>query len=163
FFSTTPMWMFKATPKSTIDEFGDKWTTPGKIVTSGPYLLDSFEPGVSRQFVKNPLFPDGVLDNYGGNVERVSYIILHDPSTAYSLYQTGQLDLGILPRSQLNAVRADPEKSKLIVQTTQLATYYFGFMYDKPPFDKVEARRAFSAMLDRNNFVQEVQAGRGVP
>jgi oligopeptide transport system substrate-binding protein len=162
FLSSTAMWMFRAVPREVIAEFGDLWTEPGNIVTNGPYVIDVWDQFLVRQYVKNPLFPDGVTDRYGGNVERViTYMV--DGSTAYGMYQNGELDTSFAPFSELNRLRADPELSKEIIQRTELATYYFGYMYDKPPFDNVHVRRAFSAILDRRAFVDSLIGSLGVP
>jgi oligopeptide transport system substrate-binding protein len=83
--------------------------------------------------------------------------------TVYALYQDGQLDLSVLPGAEQQNVLADPELSKEVVQQISLAVYYFGFAHDKPPFDDVHARRAFSAAVNRDLFVSEVRMGRGVP
>jgi oligopeptide transport system substrate-binding protein len=164
FIYTSSMWMFRAVPKETIDQFGnDQWTNPGNIVTDGPYLLDQYDPTVSRTFVRNTLFPTDVFDNYGGNIDKINVTIVNDSGTAYSLYQNNEIDAVGAPQGELDTIRKDPDLSKQLVQRTELATSYFGFMYDKKPFDNVHVRRAFSAALDRNTFVSEVLIGRGLP
>jgi oligopeptide transport system substrate-binding protein len=41
--------------------------------------------------------------------------------------------------------------------------FYFGFALDKPPFDNVHVRRAFSAAFDRQTFSDEVLQGQCLP
>ncbi|MBN1967311.1 MAG: hypothetical protein JW910_21845, partial [Anaerolineae bacterium] len=55
------------------------------------------------------------------------------------------------------------ELSQEVVQVVELVVYYFGFGHDQPPFDDVQVRRAFTASVNRELFVSEVRAGRGVP
>ncbi len=162
FLQTSGMWMFRAVPKETIAEFGDKWIEPGNIVSNGPFLFDQWDKNVNRTFVKNTLYPE-VNDSYGGNIERIQTIIVKDGGTLYSLYQNNEVDSGGAPPSEYNKIRADPVRSKEIVQRTILATQYISFFYDKPPFDNVHVRRAFSAAFDRKSYVQEVLSGLGVP
>ncbi len=163
FLDTTAMWMFRAVPKEVIAEYGDKWIQAGNIVTDGPFMLDTWDQNVSRVWLRNPLFPKDVWNNYGGNVERIQTIVVKDPSTIYSMYQDNQVDSTGIPRAELNKIRSDPQLSKEFYQRTVLATYYFGFMYDKPPFDNVHVRRAFSAAIDRKAFVSELAQGQGIP
>jgi oligopeptide transport system substrate-binding protein len=163
FLSTTAMWMFRAVPKETIAEFGEQWTQPGNIVTDGPYMLDTLDINVNRIFVKNPYYPKDVNNDYGGNVERLNTIVVKDDSTIYSLYQNDEVDSSGLPLAELSQIRADPVRSKELVQRTILSTSYIGFMYDKPPFDNVHVRRAFSAVMDRKTYVSEVLQGLGIP
>ena len=163
FMYTTAMWMFRAVPRETIDQFGDQWTAPGNIVVDGPYMLDQFDPAVSRSFVKNPLFPADVFDTYGGNIERINVTVVNDAGTAYSLYQNNEIDAVGAPQGEIDKIRSDPELSKQLIQRTELVVGYFGFMYDKKPFNDVHVRRAFSAAIDRNTYVSEVLIGRGLP
>jgi len=163
FESTTPMWMLRAVPKETIAQFGDAWIEPGNIVTNGPFVLDQWDKNVNRVFLKNPLYPKDVENTYGGNVERISTIIVKDGGTVYSLYQNNEVDTAGLPRSEQAKIQADPEQSKQIIKNFDLSVFYFGFAYDKPPFDNVHARRAFSAAFDRKTFVSDVAGGRGAP
>jgi oligopeptide transport system substrate-binding protein len=163
FESTTPMWMYRPTPKEVIDEFGDKWVEPGNLVTNGPFVLDELDANVNRVFLKNPLYPEGIQDNYGGNIERVSYVIIQDGNTNFSLYLNNQIDAAGVPRAELPRVRQDAELSKQLTQSIDLTVFYFAFAQDKAPFDKVGARRAFAASIDRNAFVTDVIGGRGIP
>lgn len=163
FESISGLWFMRATPKEVIDEFGKEWTKPGNIVTNGPFVLDTYEENVQTILLKNPLWVSDVNDNYGGNAERVLSLWIEDGGTAYSLYLNNQIDTAGVPRAEIPKVRADPELSKQVTQGTDLAVFYFGFAHDKEPFDKVGARRAFSAVVDRNLFVNEIRGGRGVP
>ncbi|MCE7947734.1 MAG: peptide ABC transporter substrate-binding protein [Chloroflexi bacterium CFX4] len=162
FLPASSMWIFRATPRETIEEFGDQWTEPGNIVTNGAFLLQEWDKPVSRVFVKNPLYVE-VHDTYGGNLERISTLVVNDGGTIWSLYQSNQIDISDVPEAELAAIRQDEARRTELRQISDLAVFYFGFYYDKPPFDNVHVRRAFSAMLDRQTFVTEMLNGSGVP
>lgn len=161
FFSMTPMWMLRAIPQEVIEEYGDDWTEVGNIVTSGAFVIDEWVRGVRRVFLANPYLPDDLRGP--GNVERVIYTIVEDQGTRFALYQDNQIDVGPVPPAELQAVLNDPAYAEELSQTSDLAVFYFGYGHDKAPFDNVNARRAFSAALDRAAFVQEVRQNRGVP
>jgi oligopeptide transport system substrate-binding protein len=93
----------------------------------------------------------------------LSIIVVKDANTIYSLYQNNQVDASGLPRGEQDKVLKDPDLSKQIVQSYDLAVSYIGFAYDKPPFDNVHVRRAFSAMMDRKAMVADLLGGRGAP
>lgn len=156
------MWVFRAVPREAIEEFGDRWIEPGNIITNGPFVLAQWDRTVNRIFLKNPLYPQ-VNDNYGGNVERISTIVVGDGGTIYSLYQNNEIDSAGVPEAELQRIRQDPELSKELRQNSDLGVFYFGFMYDKPPFDNVHVRRAFSAVIDRQAIVSEILQNRAVP
>jgi len=163
FLSASGMWVLRATPKEAIEEFGDRWTEPGNIITNGPFVLAEWDKPVNRVFLKNTLYPEAVNDNYGGNIERVSTIVVGDGGSIWSLYQNSEIESSGVPAAELQRVRGDAELSKELRQTSDLAVFYFGFMFDKAPFDNVHVRRAFSAALDRKAFVSETQQDQGVP
>lgn len=161
FFSMTPMWVLRAVPGEVVSELGDEWTQPGNIVTNGPYMLDEWVRGVRMVMVRNPYIPEDLWK--GGNVERVIWTTIEDGGTVVALYQDNQLDLSGVPAAETQAILADPVLSQEVVQVIDLAVFYFGFMFDKPPFDDVHARRAFSASINRELFVSEVINNRGIP
>lgn len=162
FLSASGMWMLRPTPREAIEQFGDAWIEPGNIMTNGPFALAEWDRTVNRVYVRNPLLPADV-NAYGGNIERVSTIVVNDGGTIFSLYQNNEVETTGVPASELQRIRQDPVLSQELIQTTDLSVFYFGFGFDKPPFDNVHARRAFSAALDRQAFVESVIQGRGVP
>lgn len=161
FFSMTPMWMLRPVPQEVIAEYGDDWTEPGNMVTNGPFVVDEFIRGVRRVYLRNPNIPADMIGP--GNIERVIYTIVEDTGTIFALYQDNELDVSLVPSAELQAVLADPAYEGQLSQSSDLAVFFFAFSYDKPPMDNVHVRRAFSASVDRNAFVQEIRQGRGVP
>jgi oligopeptide transport system substrate-binding protein len=161
FFSMTPMWMLRPIHQETIDEFGDNWTEPGNITTNGPYFIKENTRGVRRIFVRNSNH-NPELD-YGGNIDVIEVRIIEDGGTIFSLYLDEQLDVSGVPGADLQNILGDPNYQNQLLQTFTLGVFYFGFAFDKAPFDNVHARRAFSAILDRAAFVEQVEQGLGVP
>ncbi len=161
FFSETPMWMYRPVPQEVIEEFGDDWTELGNLTTNGTFVLDEWVRGVRRVFLKNPYLPDDLRGP--GNVERVVVTVVEDAGTVFALYQDNQIDRSGVPAAELQSVLNDPAYADQLSQTSTLSVFYFGFANDKAPFDNVHARRAFSAVVDRNAFIQEVLQSRGTP
>lgn len=161
FFSMTPMWMIRPLPRETIEEFGDNWTEPGNIVTNGAFFVKEVVRGVQRTFVRNADLPADLT--YEGNIEMVRATFIEDEGTTYALYTAGQIDTAGIPDAELESVLNDAERSQQVRQYFDLATNFFGFDYSKAPFDNVNARRAFSATIDRVEMVEQVAGGQGVP
>ncbi len=162
FFSMTPMWMLRAVPQEVIEEFGDEWTAPGNIVTNGPFFIQEITRGVRRVYVRNEALASDLFSG-SGNVELINTTVIEDGGTIYALYQNNQLDTSGVPAAEIQNVLADPTLSQEVLQIFDLTVFYFGFGHDKAPFDNVHARRAFSAIIDRQAFIEQVLAGRGVP
>jgi ABC-type oligopeptide transport system substrate-binding subunit len=161
FFSMTPMWMFRPVPQEVIAEFGDNWTDVGTIVTTGAFVLDEYVRGVRRVYVKNPLLPADLRGP--GNVERVVITIVEDAGTQFALYLDKQIETVGVPAAEVQSVLSDPVYAEQLIQKPEPIVTYFAFAHDKPPFDKVEARRAFGSIVDRDAFNAEIRQNRGVP
>lgn len=161
FFSMTTMWMLRPVPQEIIQEFGDDWTELGNLTTNGPFVLDEWVRGVRRVYMTNPYIPEDLRGP--GNVERVVVTIVEDAGTTLALYQDNQVDRSGVPAAEVQSILSDPEYQDQLSQVSDLVVYYFAFGYDKEPFGDVHARRAFSASVDRNAFIQEIVQGRGVP
>lgn len=162
FFSMTPMWMLRAVPQEILDEYGDDWTAPGNIVTNGPYFVEENIRGVRRSYVRNEALAADLFSG-DGNIDRINTTVIEDGGTQFALYQDNQLDTSGVPAAELQGLLEDPEYADQLLQIFDLAVFYFGFTFDKPPFDNVNARRAFSAIIDRQAFIEQIRQGRGVP
>jgi len=161
FLSQTPMWIYRPVPQEVIEEYGDNWTEVGNIVTNGAFVMDEWVRGVRRVYYANPLYPADLRGP--GNLERIVTTIVEDQGTRFALYQDNQIDTGPVPTAELQSILDDPAYADQLKQVADLAVFYFGFAVNKAPFDNVSARRAFSAAVDRNAFVQEVRQNRGIP
>lgn len=161
FLSQTTMWVYRPVPAEVIEEYGDNWTDPGNIVTNGPFVIDELVRGVRRVYMRNPFIPADLLGP--GNVERIVTTIVEDGGTIFALYQDNQIDASGVPAAELQSILQDPAYADQLRQISQPTVFYFGFAFDKPPFDNANVRRAFAAVVDRNAFIQEVLQGRGIP
>lgn len=159
FLSMSPMWTLTATPSWAIEEFGENWVEAGNIVTNGRYVLHEWVHGVRWQLWRNPLTPDDLVGT--GNVEQIVVNVVPDPSTAYSLWLNNEIDISAIPTAELDSQLAEfPDETD---QIADLAVFYIAFAYDKPPFDDVRVRRAFSAAFDRKTYVEDVFHNQGLP
>ena len=158
FMNMTPMWTLSATPQWAIEANGDQWTEPGNIVTSGRYVLEGWEHGVSRSILRNPLMPADLAGS--GNVDKWVTNVVPDANTGYALWLNNEVDTSGIPSEELEAHLADfPDET---IQIPDLAVFYIAFRETKPPFDDVHVRRAFSAAFDRATYVSDVLQGQGL-
>jgi oligopeptide transport system substrate-binding protein len=128
-------------------------------VTNGRYVLNEWVHGVRRIMVRNPLMPADMVGT--GNVDRFVTNVVPDTSTGYALWLAGEVEASGIPDEELQAhLDQFPDETD---QIADLAVFYFDFAHDKPPFDNVSARRAFSAAFDRATFVETVRQGQGLP
>jgi oligopeptide transport system substrate-binding protein len=153
--SIASMWIAYPMPEWTIDEWGEKWTEAGLIVTNGPYVMDTWIHGGEMVLVKNPLWVDA--DNV--QIERVEMVMITEASTAFAMYENNELDTVGVPLPEMDRVKADPVLSAEFYQAPTACTYYYGFTNTKPPFDDVRVRTAFSEAIDRQSLIDNVLKG----
>jgi oligopeptide transport system substrate-binding protein len=161
FLSMTTMWMMSPLPKEIVDEFGDDWTAPGNIVTNGPYFLEENIRGVRRSFVRNDGLPSDLFRD--GNIERITITKIEDVGTGFVLYQDNQLDMALVPAAELQAILESSDYADQLDLLNDEVVYFFAYTHDKPPFDNVHARRAFSAIVDREAFIRQIRQGNAMP
>ncbi len=153
------MWVTYAMPKEAIDEFGAEWTEPGKIMTNGPMALKEWTHDSHMTLIKN-------LHYYNADqvqIDVVDAVMVTEASTAFAMYENGELDTVGVPLDELDRVRADPVLSKELYIAPAACTYYYGFTLTKPPFDNVHVRRAFSMAIDRQGLIDNVTKGGQLP
>jgi oligopeptide transport system substrate-binding protein len=129
FMTMTPMWTMAAAPQWAIEEHGDQWIEAGNIVTSGRYVLASWEAGVSREVLRNPLMPADMAGS--GNIDRMVTNVVPDTSTGYALWLNNEVETSGIPDEELEAHLAEfPEET---VQIPDLAVFYIAFRMTKAP------------------------------
>ncbi len=138
-----------------VEKFGAKWTDPANIIVNGPFTLESWSPKSKIVLKRNP--------NYSGKaptLERIEITFVTEETTAYASYLNNELDVShTVADAQIPQLRTDAKLSKEIVQSTQLATYYIGFNYQKSPFDKKQVRQAFQLAIDTKTLCEKVLYG----
>jgi oligopeptide transport system substrate-binding protein len=87
--------------------------------------------------------------------------VVPDGTTGYALWLNNEVDVASIPELELEAhLEAFPDE---VEQVPDLGVIYFGFAQDKPPFDNVHVRRAFSAAFDRQTYSDHVLQGQCLP
>ncbi|MBC7239683.1 MAG: peptide ABC transporter substrate-binding protein, partial [Chloroflexi bacterium] len=86
-------------------------------------------------------------------------VMVVEESTAFAMYENGELDVAGVPSTEMERVKADPVLSKELYIAPYLCTYYYGFNVSKPPMDNVKLRQALSYAIDRQKLVDTVLKG----
>jgi peptide/nickel transport system substrate-binding protein len=140
-------------PREVIEADGD---ASKRVVGSGPFIFDKFEPGISFSGKKNPNYyrkgEPHVADFVG--------LIIPDTATQLAALRSRQLDF-----YQLNQQDIEPlKKSNPEIQYVEWEWLYTPFIYwkpDQPPFNDPRVRQAVSMALNRDDMIATVYAGRG--
>ena len=133
-----------------IKKHGDSWTEPGNIVTNGPYTLEEWQHEYKMVLKASPLHYEGKP-----KVDLIRVFVVQEPTTALTLYETGELDYLELPPVAIPHYKSSPEYRN----KPQLRGYYYGFNVQKKPFDNVLVRQAFAHAIDRSRIPLFLKGG----
>ena len=152
----------RPTPQWAIEEHAEFWTEPENIQTYGPFALKEWIHDESMTFVKNPLWPGS--EGYSQAKLDVLVFRFLDASVALREYEAGNLDvIPQVPTDQLARIKADAALSQEFNASPGACTTVWSFHTQKPPFDNVHIRRAFSYAVDRVTLANDVLQGADIP
>lgn len=135
----------------------DKWAADvTNFVTDGPFTLTEWSHNDKMTFVKNPTY----WDKDAVKLTKITYLMVTDESTALSMFQNGQMDVGsTVPLSELPKLVGSGD-AKIF---PYLGTYYYMFNVTKKPFNDVRVRKALTLAIDRNAITTSITQGGEVP
>ena len=138
--------------RKNVEEFGDQFSKPGKLVSNGAYTLKEWNPRVGIELVKNPNYreADSAL------VERVVYLPIEDQSTEVNRFRSGELDWTFeVPNNQFKWLQQ--HYANELVISPWMGSYFFGFNLTQEPFiDNPSLRMALILSVDRQILTEKV-------
>ena len=144
-----------AVPRHAVQTWGDAWTEPAHIVTSGPFILKMWQPNECILLERNPDY----RGRYTGNLVQVDLRLFRDTSQEkLELYQANLLDMITLSTaSQVEwGCALHPSDYKL---APLALTHYLGFDTAHKPFDDRRVRQALIQAVDRQYFANTIWQG----
>lgn len=138
-----------------VEQHGETWVEPGKLIGNGPFVLQSATPGADLTLAPNPNYYEGAP-----TLQQLVFLAITDDPTALANYRADEVDLNQqVPPAEIPGVRADPTLADQIITGASLATYYYGFNSRQPPFDDVRVRQALAYAVDRKAITDQVLNG----
>jgi len=143
-----------AVPCHAIQEHGASWTTPGRMVSCGPFLLHEWKPYERIVVRKNPRYYDAARVA----LEEIVFLPVTDGATSVNLYKTGSayaMHGRAVPPLWIPALRGR--------QDFQVAPAYrnlfYAFNTTQPPFDNILLRYAFHMATDKQQITRFLAGG----
>ncbi len=160
FLSLTTLPLLRPVPAELIDQFGDDWIAAGHIATNGAYALAGTTEN-RYALVRNPALPGDLRGP--GNVDGVLVFSADNLARVLDLFRGQQVDSATFTSQE----RGETSSSSAIIQAARpipaQAVIYLGLTYDKPPFDDVRVRRAFSYAIDRQALIDAAIPHQAIP
>jgi oligopeptide transport system substrate-binding protein len=150
FLSIATLWVAAPIQKAWIEQEGA--TEAGKYVSSGPFILETWEHNAKIALVPNPQW-------YGDKpkLARIEYTVIEDATAALNAYEAGNIDVAGLPATDIARICGDPTLKSQMVATS---TAGFELEREDSLFRKsVHLRRAFSMAIDKQTLIDTVRQG----
>lgn len=124
-------------------------------IGTGPYKIKEFYPNQLLVLEANPEY-------HGGKVKlaKIERPVIIDSQTRLNKYRNGELDMLLLDRQDVNALKQDAVLSKEIVAYPRPSIYYVALnqlVYKE--FKDLRVRQAFAMAIDRDKIVNELLEG----
>lgn len=139
---------FRVVPQKVIEKFGDKWSRPENIVTSGSFKILEHRPYDELVVVKDPQNWDAA----NVKLDRIEFYPLDEQTTMMNLYKSGRIDATYnhtVPAAWFDQVSQYKDEYLL---HPEVASEFYAISIKKPPMDNQKVRQAFALAVDRNAY-----------
>jgi oligopeptide transport system substrate-binding protein len=150
--------VFAPLPRHVIEKHGRAWTRPQNIVSNGPFMLESWLPGMPVRVRRNPRFHDAARVRLVG----VEYHSVSDQNAGVRLFLAGRLDaVTNFPPEKLEQLRRDHPRELRLAPSLGLVTYVINHRLAK--FRDPRVREALSVAIDRRLLTTRIVRAGDVP
>lgn len=145
--------------KATVEKYGviddpnNPWIRAGNYVGNGPFILKYWELNQIIEVEKNPHYWDaGKI-----KLEKILFNPAENESVEERLFRAGQIHMAYGGRIPVDKIaRYRKELPDQFISQPAYATYFYVFNTTKPPFDKVDVRRAFAYSIDKEALTKYI-------
>ncbi len=155
FLSLLAMTTAYVVPREDAERLGQDFGT--HPVGSGPYILNDWKHGQFLTLTAREDYFDGKPGLNG-----IYYRIIPEDLTAVLEFETGRLDVLLIPSSEYAHYTTDPAWRDLVYARPGLNSYYLGLNCTRPPFNNIRVRQAMNMAVDRKQIFNTVFEKRGV-
>lgn len=143
----------------------EKWITStgateaANYVSSGPFLLDTWEHNSQIVLTPNPEWYGEVKPT----LTRVEMSMIDEPAAGQAAYEAGELDMFLTPAADIRRMADDPVFSQEVVNSPQFGIGYYGYNNKTGPLANKNFRIALNQAIDKQALIETAWGGTGVP
>lgn len=126
-------------------------------IGTGPYMMDSWQKGISINLVANP-------DYWGGvpAIKEISVLIIPDAATRVGMLETGDADLIADVPPELSS-RIESLPGKVVARANSDSRSMLVLNSNTAPTDDIRVRQAINYAVDREGLVESLFGGYATP
>ncbi len=126
-------------------------------VGNGPFKMVSWKHYDEMIMIKSETY----WDKDKVKLQKLFFPIIQDETTELSMYESGELDWAGQPFSTIPLDSLQTILKTHTMQTIPLAgVYYYIFNTEKPPFNNVNMRKAFTLAINRQTIIDNILQGK---
>ncbi|MGD8855218.1 MAG: ABC transporter substrate-binding protein [Chloroflexota bacterium] len=148
-----------AVPREVIVSNGNVWMEPEKLVGSGPFLIDAWQPDERITLKRNPAYHGRFL----GNLRQIDFLIMSEQEEL-AAYVEDRVDFaspyGAVIEDGNRIIQQHPDD---YVSRPSGGTALLYFDVSQPPFNDRRMRQAVALAMDRGNVVSRTTRGTFLP
>ena len=139
---------FRIVPQKIVEQYGDKWSRPENIVTSGSFKVQAHRPYDELIVVKDPQNWDAA----NVKLDRIEFYPLDEQTTMMNLYKSGRIDAiynHTVPAPWFDEVSRFKDEYLL---HPEVASEFYVINVKAAPMDNQKVREAFALAVDRDAY-----------
>ena len=141
---------FRVVSQKVVEKYGQDWTRPENIVSSGAYKVDVRRPYDVLRVVRNPYYWDAA----NVHLDAIEFYPLDEATTMMNLYKAGRVDAlynHTVPAAWNDTIKQYKDEYLLF---PEIATEFYVINIKRPPMDNLKVRQAFALAIDRNALAE---------
>ena len=127
-------------------------------VGTGPWKFVEWKHDDYLKFARN--------DKYWGGAPATDTLtarIIPEPSTAVAEFESGNVDILLIPQGETQAWEQTDEKQAMLQGALALILYYVAINNTRGPLTDVRVRQAINYAVDTRTILKQLMSGRGYP
>ena len=135
---------FRPVPREAIERWGDQWTRPGHMVTSGAFVLRDWRPYDRIVVTRSPTYWDAA----SVKLDSITFFPVEDATTIMNLYKAGDVDAFLnrtVPAAWVDRLRGFKDYR----DGPEAGNEYYQINTTRPPMNDVRVRKALNAAIDK--------------
>lgn len=154
------------TSQAAVESMGEEYGLTG-VVSTGPYMVESYIPDSEVVIVKNPDYNWGSEAVFGqsgpGNFDKITFKIIIEPATLLAALESGEVQfINNVPPLDVERLNED---SNIVIEQLEQPGHGWSLMFnfEKSPTDELAVRKAVAQAINKQAFIDIVFNGFGTP